>query len=89
MGWVWKKKELYWNGGTKNNPIRWARNESRGLVSSCIGRHFQLMDRLDLSVFYFTLRPNAAIFLQWVSPTYIGFEEELRFLLAAITKSRN
>ena len=86
---MWKTKELYWNGGTKNNPIRWARNESRGLVSSCIGRHFQLMDRLGWSVFCFTLRPNVAVFLQWVSPTYIGFDEELRFILAGITKSRN
>jgi hypothetical protein len=46
------------------------------------------MDRLGLSVFYFTLRPNAAIFLQWVSPTYIGFDDELHFLLAAITKKQ-
>jgi hypothetical protein len=39
------------------------------------------MDRLGLSEFYLALRPNAAVILRWVSLTYIGFDEELHFLL--------
>lgn len=66
------KGELDWDGGRKSNSIRWLSNGSRGgLVSNCIGRHFQLMDRLGLSAFQFALRPNTALTPRQVSPTYI------------------